>query len=612
MKRAFFLMVLMCLAVLLESAQKAAQVTPKRYRVAEVGGAGSISLDGRYTYYIDEFDGDDHVFVRDLKTEESRRLTQGPGEAGEFVAISPNGKQLAYNWVLGGSAAALWEMRILGVDGSSPRTLYRGPDLLLLQPHAWSPDGEHILGDLLRKDLTYQIVLVRVSDGSVKVLKTQVLKTLNGRKPWGRITFSPDGRYIAYQFPPQGDAADRQIFVLSAERGTEIALLQQRTNDRLLDWTPDGKRILFASDRAGKWGLWAIQVFEGKPRGAPEVAQADIGPIDKGLGFTSDGSYYYAVWAWKNDVCLAMLDPATGKLQPPQELISHVGPYTSVNWSPDGRHLAYVTGLGHEPDRFVLVIRSTETKKERRLRLNKLIRFGGHHFQPLWSPDGRSLVAVGRHKNYIGPRVDSQGLYRIDARTGETTALAQTESLCWPDCFEWPVWSRNGEVIFFRWGPQSIVARDVETGQEKELYRAAGVSQLAVSPGGQRLAFIWVDRKAGKRETVLNVIPTAGGEPRELLRAQEPEMISVPAWMPDSRHIIYARSVAGEKREFELWQISAEGGEPQYLGLVMEGLLPYGLSVHPDGKRIAFTAGTPPRGELWVLKDFLPAPKTSK
>jgi Tol biopolymer transport system component len=85
----------------------------------------------------------------------------------------------------------------------------------------------------------------------------------------------------------------------------------------------------------------------------------------------------------------------------------------------------------------------------------------------------------------------------------------------------------------------------------------------------------------------------------------------VPAWTPDSRHIIYARTVQGEKRKFELWRISAEGGEPQNLGLVMEGLEPYGLSVHPDGKRIAFTAGTG-REEVWVLKDFLPVRRTAR
>ena len=57
----------------------------------------------------------------------------------------------------------------------------------------------------------------------------------------------------------------------------------------------------------------------------------------------------------------------------------------------------------------------------------------------------------------------------------------------------------------------------------------------------------------------------------------------------------------------ELWRIATDGGQPESLGLVMEGLAPYGLSVHPDGRRIAFTAGTEIRSELWVLELPVPA-----
>jgi Tol biopolymer transport system component len=83
------------------------------------------------------------------------------------------------------------------------------------------------------------------------------------------------------------------------------------------------------------------------------------------------------------------------------------------------------------------------------------------------------------------------------------------------------------------------------------------------------------------------------------------------AYTADSRHIIYTPTVAGGRR-FEFWRVSVDGGEPQKLGLTMEGLFPSGASMHPDGRRIAFTAGTPPRSEVWVLKDFLPAVKTGK
>ncbi len=174
------------------------------------------------------------------------------------------------------------------------------------------------------------------------------------------------------------------------------------------------------------------------------------------------------------------------------------------------------------------------------------------------------------------------------------------------------MWSPNGTLILVRWmsGFRSIVTRELAESREKELYRAVSstrVSHLAISPDGRRLAFVWRDSEKGK--AALSVIPTAGGEPRELQSVSLPEVILQPAWTPDSRHIVFARSTPGPERKFELWRIPADGGEPPTLGLSMEGLLPYGLSVHPDGRRIAFTAGTPVRWEIWVMENVLPALK---
>jgi tricorn protease-like protein len=59
-----------------------------------------------------------------------------------------------------------------------------------------------------------------------------------------------------------------------------------------------------------------------------------------------------------------------------------------------------------------------------------------------------------------------------------------------------------------------------------------------------------------------------------------------------------------QEQTTELWRISAEGGEPQKLGLAMKGLR--NLRFHPDGRRIAFSAGTPFSAEVWVLENFLP------
>jgi len=541
--------------------------------------------------------------------------------------MSPDGRLIAYAWV---TPAYAWvtedrliELRIVGFDGSEPRVLYSNRDILLLLVHEWSPDGKYVAATVFRKDRTSQLVLVSVADASVRVLKTQVLKTLNHSYQWNRMSFSPDGRFVAYDLSPQGGWYPRDIFAIPVEGGPEIPLVQHPANDLLLDWTPDGRGVLFASDRSGHWDLWILPVWSGQSHGSPKPVKPNIGSLIDGLGFTNlgftrDGSYYYKVSVRKIELYLSTLDPATNRLQGPTKLASHGGYRTSTEWSRDGRYLAYAWGRGSAYEPFVLAIRSAKTGKERRLRLDKLMRHGGHGFEPRWSPDGRFILADARERDYAGPGMDSQGLYRIDVQTGGFTPLVQTTTTCGSNCIESPVWSSDGRAIFKRRVTESIVTRDLQTGEEKELYRAVPPAQvhhwptsnLAVSPNGQRLAFVWTDGKVGI--TALMVIPTAGGEPRELLRAQEPEMISAPAWMPDSRHIIYARSTAGQKPKFELWRISADGGEPQNLGLTMEARLPYGLSVHPDGKHITFTAGTEPPDEIWVLENAAPALKTAK
>ena len=105
--------------------------------------------------------------------------------------------------------------------------------------------------------------------------------------------------------------------------------------------------------------------------------------------------------------------------------------------------------------------------------------------------------------------------------------------------------------------------------------------------------------------TVLMVMPAAGGEPRELLTV--PVWVDPIAWTPDGRAMFFVRDTkrvgtAGHHTH-ELWRIPAEGGEAEKIGLTMEGLSD--LRIHPDGKRIAFTAGHHGR-EVWVLENFLP------
>lgn len=79
-------------------------------------------------------------------------------------------------------------------------------------------------------------------------------------------------------------------------------------------------------------------------------------------------------------------------------------------------------------------------------------------------------------------------------------------------------------------------------------------------------------------------------------------------WTPDGRQLLFVRRSL-EERKFELWRIRAEGGEPQGIGLTVGSMSQ--ISVHPDGRRIAYNAGDW-KTEVWMMENFLPAQRAAK
>ncbi len=560
----------------------------------EVDIMGAPSPDGRYLSFVDWTTGD--LAVRDLATGETRHLTN-KGSWMESTAyaegstVSPDGKQVAYTW-FGDDFSH--DLRVVDFDGSEPRVIYRNEEVDIVEPSAWSADGKEILALFTRKDRTHQIVMVSVADGSARVLKT-----LDWRYP-EKMSLSPDGRYLAYDFPPQEDSEDRDIFLLATDGSRETPLIEQPSNDLFPVWAPDGKRIVFASDRTGSMDAWAIRVAEGKPQGSPEMLKADLGRIFP-MGFTRKGSYYYGVMTGMTDVYVATLDPATGKLLDPPRVAAErfVGANTSPDWSRDGKYLAFVSYRGSlasplaEGKRGIIVIRSIETGEQRELK-SKVTSYGELH--PRWSPDGSSFLVVGFDEK------GRQGIYRVDAQTGDVTAIVQPD----PGLYlHQAMWSSDGRAVFYLVGERSasrevIVRQDIETGQELELYNwnltSSLVRYMALSPDGRQLAFPVEERGTGS--SVLMVAPATGGQPRQVWKGDMHHNAGL-AWTADGQEILFRRgSVSG------LWRISAEGGEPQRLELAVDNLRAT-PTMHPDGQRIAFTAGQH-KAEVWVMENVLP------
>src|SRR5713101_884333 len=161
-------------------------VTRRVWAGPDVNVGGSLSPNGRYLSYVDWTTGG--LALRDLATGRVRHLTnEGSSTEVGGSSISPDGKEVAYNWF---NKDGFPELRLVGSDGSAARVLYSNKQVFAWAG-GWSPDGNYILTSFYTVPNTFQIALISVGDGSVRILKTLDWFPTNAK-------FSPDGRYIAY------------------------------------------------------------------------------------------------------------------------------------------------------------------------------------------------------------------------------------------------------------------------------------------------------------------------------------------------------------------------------------------------------------------------------
>ena len=553
---------------------------------------GGTSLDGRYLS-VTAPRVSNGLFVRDLVTGDTRDLADPdtslhPGTYALFSTMSPDGRQVAYSW--GPTPTdGVFELRLVSVTGER-QVLYSNPAVAYLEPGGWSPDGTHVLAFLAGRPNNNRIAVISVANGTVRVVKN-----LGWRQPKG-LKFSPDGCYIVYDTAVEQDSPLRDIFILAAD-GRELTLVAHPSNDRVLGWAPDGKQLLFASTRTGSASAFTIAVAEGRPQGEPQLVKPDIGSITP-LGITEQGALYYSIDSGGSNVQIATLDPTTGDVLAPASPASDrfVGRNSSAAWSPDGRYLAYFSRGGPAPfkngPRSIRIL-SVENGEERVLS-PRLASFYTA-FRPRWSPDGRFLLVSAATSG------GDPGLFQIDVGTGEVTLLTTDVSR-----HPYGEWSADGRSIYYVRRALGIHLRDLETGQEQEIYQLAPrplpafpIRHLALSPDGEQLAFL-AATGAEDGDWRLLVTPVVGGDAREVLNLEG--LISGLEWTPDGRYLLFSRQDG-------LWRIPSSGGTAQRLDV--PGPAEAGLSLHPDGRRLAFTT-VEQKLEMWVMENFLPAVEASQ
>ena len=188
---------------------------------------------------------------------------------GDQPVWSPDGRRIAF--VRNGS------VYVAAADGSRTRRLTSSG----ATSPSWSPDGIRIAFARGR-----DVFAVSVATGKL----TRLTRT---KQPWlGNHTpaYSPDGKTIA--FSRSTDAFNNDIFLMRADRPNLLRLTRTQGSESSFGeehgpaWSPDGRRIVFVSNRDGNWELYAI-----RPDGSGERRLTRTpGATEDGPRFSADGT----------------------------------------------------------------------------------------------------------------------------------------------------------------------------------------------------------------------------------------------------------------------------------------------------------------------------------
>lgn len=538
----------------------------------------SLSRDGRTIVYSDAKDG--NLYLGDGAARTIQQLISdgvvraGPRQAAEGVAIAPDGDSIAFTWqALDGA----YELRTLTIANRVARPILRDSEITYLVPHAWTRDSTSILITAYLRDGRQHLLLVSALDG-----RRALVQEFGAREHPRRVSLSPDDRFIVYDGPGAGESRTRDIFIARTDGTAPRRLIAHPANDGNATWTPDGKFVLFTSDRAGTMDLWRVAVSEGNVSYAPERTYRDIGKILP-VGITNEGQLVYHQISGAYEVYQANI-AGSDAARPSTLTSNYYGQNISSLWSADGRRVAFTSRRGllaMTPHSTALVVRDLESGKETELDppMNQfLVR--------AWSPDGGRLLIVGQGSDGI------QGARTFNLESGVTALVARGGAFARPD------WLSNGRIVWLERSTKRIISRDLQTDEDAVLFDLTAhpgdlIADVLgrgfrVSPDGQSVAFTSLVEEGGKPLYRLEVL--RDGVTRVICRDAEP--LRLQDWLPDASAILFTRWTGSSANgPIALWRVDADGSREQPLRLSAVGLRD--VSVSPDGSRITFTAGWP-------------------
>jgi len=236
----------------------------------------------------------------------------------------------------------------------------------------------------------------------LKATRTIPLTTAEGT--WTSLSISPDGKTLLFDL--MGD-----IYSLPIEGGNATIVTKGMAYDNHPSYSPDGKRILFISDRGGSENLWYIDIDKKDTIALSEENNQNF----PGAVYTPDGNYIVYTKGRRNTKLYLMHKnggAGTSLISTPATLKT-IDPAIS----PDGRFVYYSSRTGAWNYNAMLPQYNIGVYDREKGTTRSIASRYGSAFTPVLSKDGKWLVYGTRFE-------DKTGLVKRNLATGEETWLA--------------------------------------------------------------------------------------------------------------------------------------------------------------------------------------------